>query len=152
MRKQFDEVQEITWYYNKSTPEYANKNNFYIYIGTKKDSLPWLRLKIQYAATDWLFIDKYIFKVDDKTFEINPVDSIVIRDNNADGIWEVYDDEFNKKNYDLVKAIISSKKAIVRHQGNRKYADRVITTAEKQGLKNVLDVYEALDGKIVFSD
>lgn len=150
MRKQFDEVQEITWYYNKSTPEYANKNNFYIYIGTKKDSLPWLRLKIQYAATDWLFIDKYIFKVDDKTFEINPVDSIVIRDNNADGIWEVYDDEFNKKNYDLVKAIISSKKAIVRHQGNRKYADRVITTAEKQGLKNVLDVYEALDGKISF--
>ncbi len=150
MRKQYDEVQEVTWYFDKSSPQYANVNSFYVYIGTKKDSLPGLRLKIQYTADDWIFINKYIFKVDNKTFEIDTGDFGVTRDNNGDGIWELYDVELSKENYDLIKAIISSKKTIIRHQGDEHYSDRVITSTEKQGLKNVLDAYEALGGKFDF--
>jgi hypothetical protein len=99
MRKQYDEVQEVTWYFDKSSPQYANVNCFYIYIGTKKESLPGLRLKIQYAADDWIFINNYIFKVDNKTFEIDAGDFGVTRDNNGDGIWELYDVELSKENY-----------------------------------------------------
>jgi len=150
MRKSYDEVQEITWYYDKSSAQYVNQNNFYIYIGTKKDGSAWLRLKIQYAAANWIFINQYIFKVDEKTFEINAGEFGVERDNNGGGIWEVYDIDLNKDNYEMVKAIISSKKTIIRHQGDEHYADRVITAKEKQGLQNVLDTYEALGGKLSF--
>jgi hypothetical protein len=50
----------------------------------------------------------------------------------------------------MVKAIISSKKTVIRHQGNDHYADRVITAKEKQGLQDVLDVFEAFGGNLFF--
>lgn len=150
MRKQYDEVQEITWYFDKNSPKYVNVNSLYLYMGSKRDSTPTLNLKIQYAADDWVFINKYIFKVDGKAYDIYTGDFGVTRDNNEGGIWELYDVELDQNNYEMIKAIISSKKTIIRHQGDEHYSDRVITSTEKQGLKNVLDAYEALGGKFVF--
>ncbi|TQR45649.1 hypothetical protein [Paenibacillus popilliae] len=33
MRKGVDEVKSITWYYDKTSPHYANENSFFLYIG-----------------------------------------------------------------------------------------------------------------------
>lgn len=146
MRKEYDEVREITWYYDKTTPEYANENNIFLYIGQDKNKNVWLRFKIQYAADNWLFIDKYIFKVDDKTYALTPSYDDIKRDNNVNGIWEVYDTD---PNLEMIQAIIESEKTILRHQNDRDnvYEDRTISKKEKTALRNVLDAYKALGGR-----
>ncbi len=52
--------------------------------------------------------------------------------------------EVNNKLYLIVKDIINSKTNKLRYEGKQYYSDRTITSAEKQGLKNVLDAYEGL--------
>ncbi|WP_161627154.1 hypothetical protein [Paenibacillus alvei] len=44
----------------------------------------------------------------------------------------------------MIRAIIKSKKTIIRHEGDTYYDDRTITKKEKAALQNVLDAYDAL--------
>ncbi|MFH1962664.1 MAG: hypothetical protein ABIJ30_07310 [bacterium] len=146
MRKEYDKIEEITWYYDKTTPRYDNRNNLHLFIGKTKDSLPWLYFRIRYSGDDWLFIEKYIIKVDDEKFEIIPSYGEVKRDNSAGKIWEWYTCAFRDKEH-IVRAIISSKRAVIRYKGSQYYKDRTVTKAEKIALQNVLDAYKALGGK-----
>jgi tetratricopeptide (TPR) repeat protein len=148
MRKKYDDVQEITWYYDKTSPRYTNYNNVAIYIGIKKDSSPWLRFRIQYTADDWLFINKYIFKIDDSTYEYTP-ENAVERDNSTT-VWEWSDESVESNIYKIITAVIQSKNCKIRCEGDQYYKDRIITKAEKQALQNVLDAYVVLGGKLDF--
>ncbi len=47
----------------------------------------------------------------------------------------------------MIKAIISSKQAIIRFEGKQYRNDKVITPIQKKALENVLDAYLALGGK-----
>ena len=41
MRVKVDDMNDITWYYDKTSPQYTNYNGFYAYIGIKEGSKPW---------------------------------------------------------------------------------------------------------------
>jgi hypothetical protein len=144
MRTKYDDIKGITWYQDKSTSNYTNVNNVYIYIGKEKTGGPWLRFRIQYAGEDWLFIEQYIFSVDGKNFEVIPTE--VERDNSTT-VWEWYDTGIETAPHELIHAIIQSKNAKVRYVGRQYHKDRTITASEKTAMKNVLDAYEALGGK-----
>lgn len=147
LRTKTDEVQDITWYFDNTSPKYSNYNAFYLYFAKDKDkSVHNLRLMIQYAGDDWVFVNKYIIKVDDQTFEITPEYGEVKTDNNGNGVWEYYDTPVVKKTLDIAKAIAASKKTIIRYQGDQHQFDRVVTDTEKQAITNVLDAYEAMGG------
>lgn len=147
LRKSTDEVEGITWYYDKSTTKYVNTNNAHLYIGVKEGEDPFLRFKIQYAADEWLFIEQYIFRSGNDKYTITPGFSGVDRDNDAGGIWEWYDATPSADDLDMIRKIIASDKAILRYSGQQYYDDRTITSAEKKAFKNILDAYEALGGK-----
>ena len=68
LNKKYDDMNEITWYEDKSSGGYTSK--FYAYIGKKENSAPWLRMYIRYYADDWLFIESYHIKVDGKSYTI----------------------------------------------------------------------------------
>ena len=70
MSEKYDEVEEITWYTDQTTSKFTNSNSFHLYFGQKKDEKPLLRFVIRYTGKDWLFIDNYTFKVDDKNVEV----------------------------------------------------------------------------------
>jgi len=150
LRTQFDDVKGITWYYDKSTPQYTNYNSFHIYIGTEKTKRPWLRFRIQYTADDWLFIQSYIIKTDNSTYTIETSYGQVETDNGSDGIWEWFDVKMDNTKYQIVKDIIDSKSVKLRYNGKQYYKDRHLTNSEKQGLRNVLNAYEALGGSLSF--
>lgn len=153
MRKQVDEVNDITWYYNKSTTQHVNVNSFHTYIGQKKDGELALKLRIQYAGDNWLFIYSYELKIDENKYDITPYhinsnyNTDVYKDNNT-GAWEWSDMGVDSKKMEIIKAIIESKKAIIRYEGKQYYYDRIITDSEKKALKNVLDAYKALGGSV----
>lgn len=141
-----DEITEVTWYRDKSSSEYVDENSFHIYFGKKDDSGPSLRLRIQYEDDNWLFIEKYIIKTDDDTYTIYTNYGDVNRDNGGGRIWEWLDIPVSENQYEMLKSIATSEKAIIRHEGDQYYDDRTLSNKEKEAIKNVLEAYEALDG------
>lgn len=150
LRTSKDEVKDITWMYDKSSPKYNDINSFHVYMGQKGESKPWLRLRIQYKSDDWLFIEKYLIKTDKNSYTID-ADREMERDNGYGGIWEWYDTEVTQDNYKIIKDIIDSKNVVLRSEGKQYYKDRKISAIERQGLKNILDAYEALGGNLNFN-
>jgi hypothetical protein len=151
MNKKYDDVNEITWYRDKTSPTYVNYNGFYSYIGQSSGSKPWLRLAIQYAADDWLFIESYIIKVDGRTYTISENSyGEIKKDNGSGGIWEWLDREVGSSEYEIIKAVANGKEVKIRFSGKDYHKDKIITQQQKTALKNILDAYEALGGDMNF--
>jgi len=146
MNKKYDDVNEITWYRDKTSPAYVNYNGFYAYIGQSNGSKPWLRLAIQYAADDWLFIESYTIKVDGKTYTISENSYGEIKTDNGGGIWEWLDRQVGSSEYEIIKAVANGKDVKIRFVGKDYHKDKAITEQQKTALRNVLDAYEALSG------
>lgn len=149
LNKRYDDINEITWYEDKSSGGY--KSRIYAYIGKNENSNPWLRFYIRYYADDWLFIKNYKFKIDDETVTIKEREYGEIKTNNSGGsIWETLDRKVDKETFNLLVAISNSKSAKIRHNGKDYYKDRTISSSEKRAIKKVLDAYEALGGDMNF--
>lgn len=149
MRKNYDDMKEITWYQDKTSPRYSNYNGFYGYFGKSNTGSPFLRLKIQYAADDWLFIEKYIIKVDGVTYEIvEEKYGEIETDNGSGGIWEWLDRSVGKKELEIMKAVANGKQVKIRFIGKQYYKDKTITSTQKRALRNVLDAFEAMGGTV----
>jgi hypothetical protein len=147
MRKTYDDVEGISWYRDRNSPRYNNYNGFFAYFGKRDESSPWLRLRIQYAADDWLFIEKYIIKVDGVTYTINEAKYGEIEtDNGSGGIWEWLDRSVSYKEMEIIKAVANGKSVKIRFIGKQYRKDKTITSRQKLALRNVLNAYEALGG------
>lgn len=140
-RKQRDDIEKTTWYYDPSSPRYQNQNAFYLYIGKNDTGDSWMRLRIQYAASNWLFVESVTIVADDFRYDSG---AVRFERGNRDTIWEWYDGPFRETELVLIDRIIHSKKAVIRFVGRQYHMDRIITAAEKQALRNTLDGYNAL--------
>lgn len=149
LSKDVDEVSGITFYQHKTSTKYINTNDFYTYIAISEGSDPWLRLKIQYAADDWLFIESVIVKVDDETFTLTEKEYGEFKtDHSAGKIWEWLDREVNGSELEMLKAIADAKKVIVRYNGRDYYKDKTLSAKQITAVKEVLTAFEALGGKL----
>jgi len=144
MIKNYDKIEEITWYKDQSSPYYNNYNSFYIYIGKKETGAPWLRWRVTYAAESWLFVRSFLIKYDGLRYEKE--DPEFKRDNNGEGIWEWFDDSPSESEIEMLKEVANSKNATIRFNGDQHYNDRQITASQKQAILNVFDAYSALGG------
>ncbi|MDQ8196368.1 hypothetical protein QEH59_18200 [Coraliomargarita sp. SDUM461004] len=147
LSKSTDEMREIDWFYDKSTPRTNNTRNVHAYIGKKGDYV-WLRFKMSYNADDWLFVDSVAFKVDGEDFSLNyGLFDDWDRDNAGGGIWEWKDVNMDRRTWDLVRKIADSNKTMMRYNGRQYYSDREVTREEKQAMKNIILAYEAMGGE-----
>ncbi len=145
MRVKVDDMNEITWYFDKTSPQFVNYNGFFIYVGLGTDRKPFLKLSIQYAADDWLFIDKYIIKVDEKLYTISENSYGEIKtDNGNGGIWEWLSRDVGESELEIIKAVANGTNVKIRFEGKRYYKDKMITEEQKLALKNILSFYESL--------
>jgi hypothetical protein len=149
MRKKYDKIEGITWYSDRTSPRYLNFNNIQIYIGKRDSGYTWLVLRIQYTASDWLFIEKYKIHADGKNFEINPPQFNGVKTDHSGGkIWEWYEITKIKDYIPMLKAVAKAKSATIRHIGKDYWRDRAISIAEKRAIRNVFDAFEVLGGKL----
>lgn len=149
MRTKYDDINEITWYRDKTSPQYTNYNGFFGYFGKTKTGMPSLRLRIQYAADDWLFIDNYVIKVDGITYTIEEQNYGEIEtDNGSGGIWEWLDRAVSENELQIMRAVANGKDVKIRFNGKQYKKDKTINSTQKAALRNVLDAFEALGGKI----
>ena len=150
VRKSYDDMAEITWYNAYSTKK-SYKSRIYAYIGVRDNGRPWLRLVIRYYGDDWLFIESYQIKVDGKSYIIEENErNEISRDNSGGSVWETLDRNVDAQSIKIISALIYGESAKMRYRGSGGIKDRVITSSEKQGLKDVLDAYEALGGDMDF--
>lgn len=148
MKIRKDKVEGITWYtpyksltWHKYIKSYGGTEApLSLYIG--KRSTPWLRMKLYYESSDWLFVKKAIAFVDgaklDLTYETFE------RDNSGGDIWEWSDVSPTDWDLTVIERIINSKEAIIRFYGNQYYNDRVIKKRHKQALQEALDAFKLL--------
>ncbi len=146
MRRSYDSMEGIAWYQDVSSPIYNNQNGFFLYFGVSdKNKTPSnLRFKIQYHADKWLFIESYEIKADNQKFD----KSCYIERDHSTTIWEWSDTEASSYDLNMIKAVISSKKAIIRFNGKQYRNDKLITPIQKKALENVLTAFSALGGKL----
>lgn len=143
LNKNTDKIEGIDWFRDKASPAYNNQNGLFVYFGRKGSGNPWLRLRVQYFGDDWLFIDSFVVVADGQRFEREKVK--FERDNDV-SVWEWYDGNVSYADMRMIKAVISSKEAVIRLQGRQYHKDKVITASQKLALQNVLDAYHLIGG------
>jgi flagellar biosynthesis GTPase FlhF len=144
-RRKRDDMRGITWYTHRSSPEYLNsRSDIHLYVGKTDGGSANPRFRIQYKADSWLFIRSYLIKADNHTFTLAPGTFEIERDNGYGGIWEWYDIPATPREFEILRAIATSKSAVIRHQGQQYHRDRTITDREKQAIREMLIVHDNL--------
>ena len=140
MPGRYDEVSEATVYRHAGSPETVDGGNeLYAYCITQKGKAPALRLRIQYVADEWLFINKFTLKIDDETSVLEARD--MKRDNGNFLIWEWYDEAATPE---FIKKLATSNRVVLRSHGSEYTKDRELTPGEQMRLLEVLAGYEIL--------
>ncbi len=141
-----DKFQGCTFYFDKGSPKFDNQNGIFLYFAINKDGKAEnLRLKIQYFANDWLFVQKVVFLIDGETFEYAP--GTWKRDNNTD-IWEYNDSRVDAYSAQIITKLVNSKDAQMRFEGQQYYKDKQITKSQILAMRRVLEIYQSISGAI----
>lgn len=135
-----------TWHTPKNAPNYVNYNAFYPYFMSsgKYNLASNLRIRFQYAADGWLFIEKLQFSIDGSAYEYSLLN--VKRDNNST-IWEWSDDSVDNNIYDILEKIASSKETKMKIIGSDYHKIKTISNQQKVDIKRTLEYYEAMSGE-----
>lgn len=143
LRKNTDEIKGVTWISHKSEPVLDNFMS--LYFGTKNGSASAhpLRMKFNYYADSWLFVQGVTIKADDQVFNLDKMD--FERDNGSGSIWEWSDSKV--EDMAMLNKIIAAKKVVIRYDGRQYYHDFVLPEAQKNAMKEILLAWNRYGGK-----
>lgn len=137
-----DEVSGITSYTHVDSPKSVNeRSELYAYVLGTKEGKPTLRLRIQYVAKDWLFIESFLIKAGEKSFTLAAPD--MERDNGATRIWEWYDAPVTAAELAMLETMTRGT-VTLRQQGDKYKSDRELSRDEQSRLQTVLDAFRIL--------
>lgn len=142
LKKNHDDVSDITWYQNPYFTHHNNSNLTSIYIGKRETSL-WLRLMMSYYGDSWIFFENAFLSYDGNTIEV-PFNKYNDKktDNNSE-TWEWIDVQVNSELHDFLKEMVKGKDIKMRLSG--KYTKtRKLGSSEVNGIKDVLLAYDVL--------
>ena len=142
LRKKYDDINHITWYYNPYFTHYTNTNYTSIYIGQSESSL-WLRLMMSYEGDDWIFFESAYLSYDGNTYYV-PFDKYREKETENDTrVWEWIDVSVNDELLSFLKKMVNGKSVKMRLTG--KYSKtRNLSSIEIKAIKDVLLAYDVL--------
>jgi hypothetical protein len=143
LRKNTDEIKGVTWISHKSQPVLDNYMS--LYFGTKNGSASVypLRMKFNYYADSWLFVQSVTIKADDQVFNLDKLD--FERDNGSGSIWEWSDSPV--EDMVMLNKIIAAKKVVIRYDGRQYYHDFVLPETQKNAMKEIVLAWHRYGGK-----
>jgi hypothetical protein len=143
--KDYDKVENITWYKPQAYPYYANSRSYVLpYIGVDSYGNAWLRLVFHYTGDSWIFFKKITVSVDVQNY-VKDFDYFeVSRDNGSGDVWEYVDISPSGTDINMLRAIAASKETIVRFQGDDYHYDLTVKSSDKSAIISVLDAYSLL--------
>lgn len=140
LKKNCDEFKAACFYQDRRSPSSIGYNGFFLYLVEQGDSY-FLRLKMQYVAEDWLFVDNVKLNIDGDIVDFYSGD--FERDNNQ-RIYEYKDIRVSAGDISTLRKVANSKSTVARYEGRQFYKDKTVTMKQKSALKKMLDVYESL--------
>jgi len=143
LRKNTDEIKGVTWVSHKSQPVLDNYMS--LYFGTKNGSASIypLRMKFNYYADSWLFVQSVTIKADEQVFNLDKMD--FERDNGSGSIWEWSDSAV--EDMAMLNKIIAAKKVVIRYDGRQYYHDFILPEAQKNAMKEIVLAWHRYGGK-----
>ena len=144
LKKEYDDVSGITWYYNPYFTHYDNVNRTSLYIG-QNQTKTWLRLKMSYEGEDWVFFERAYLSYDGETKEIffNEYDDKKTDNGYGGRVWEWIDVSVDDSMLAYLENMVKGKSLKMRL--SCKYSNtHNITGNEKKALEAVLLAYDVL--------
>lgn len=146
LRREEDRVEGVTWYKHPNQPKYLNsRSTAYLYIG-KRGAVgrPWLRMKVQYASSDWLFVKRVTAWHDGIKEPL--ISGNFERDNNST-IWEWMDVSPDDYQVAILRSLANAEEAILRFEGRQYRKDVNLSAGDKKAIREVLRAYEVMQSK-----
>jgi hypothetical protein len=142
--KSHDKIEGVTWYQHRNQPRFTNsRSTVYLYIGERGGSR-WLRMKVQYAASSWLFVREVVAYADGATETL--ADGNFERGSKST-IWEWSDVSPTASQLRTLERLGSSREAILRFKSKSGYVDKTLSTADKRALLETLRAAELLGAR-----
>lgn len=143
LKKKYDDVSGITWYYNPYYTHYTNSNHTSIYMGKETVGKPWLRLLMSYYGDDWIFFDRAFLSYDGNTKEIFFNEYRDKKTENSTSCWEWIDVSVDESVLSFLKEMVNGKSVKMRLTG--KYSKtHTLNQTEIKAIKDVLLGYDVL--------
>ena len=143
LKKRYDDVSGITWYYNPYYTHYTNSNHTSIYMGKESNGKPWLRLLMSYYGDSWIFFDRAYLSYDGTTKEIHFDEYRDKKTENDTDCWEWIDVRVDESILSFLKEMVNGKSVKMRLTG--KYSKtRELNSTEIKAIKDVLLGYDVL--------
>ncbi len=148
MKKERDDVEDITFYMTKAQPQYINSRCYvlpYLSVSDSYPKSPYLRMQYVYAGRDWVFFEKVIIVTDKNKY----TKTFSYFDTNHETSWggnlyEYVDTLSGSSDINMLKDMAKSKNVTVRFQGDSNRYDMTMSQADKNGIQDVVDLYEAM--------
>ena len=142
LKKEFDDVSGITWYYNPYFTHYNNRNLCSLYIGRQENNV-WLRLKMSYHGESWIFFDSAYLSYEGNTYNIAFNEYEDKKSDSNTETWEWIDVSVNGALLQFLQNAVKTGNIKMRLSG--KYSKtRNLSKNEVKGLKDVLLAYDVL--------
>ena len=147
--KYYDKIKKTYVLKEKTSPKTIKQNAFYVYINENNGENPDLFLTINYAACDWLYIQRYIIYTKHQKFIINKRYFEEIKLNKDNGMkWESFDRKVDKNELKILQTILKSEKVRIRFEGREFSDERNITPVEKRSIQRILNAYQLMGGQL----
>jgi hypothetical protein len=141
--KRTDEIKGVTWVSHKAVPVLDNYMSLYFGVKDGSAAAYPLRMKFNYYADSWLFVQSVTIKADEQVFDLGKIN--FDRDNAAGSIWEWSDSPVD--DMAMLNKILSAKKVIIRYDGRQYYHDFVLSESQKTAMKETLLAWQRYGGK-----
>ena len=143
----YDKVEGITWYMHKNMPEYIDERCYIIpYLGVRGEDA-WICIRYNYTESDWIFWESLTIVADGQKYTEYVGSFNTVRDNDGGVVWEWYDKVLNvnvpmeNATIQMMETIANSTETIIRFQGDDYSYDLTVTDADKQMIRDALELY-----------
>ena len=149
LKKEYDDVSNVTWYYNPYFTHFNNRFLTSIYIG-KRNNYVWLRLKMSFCGETFLSINEAYLSYGGNTQRIY-FDTYKDRKTDCDLLssnpwWEWFDVPVSEDLLEYLRGCANAKSVKMRFVGDKYTRTRTLSTNEMKALKDVLLAYDVLRG------
>jgi hypothetical protein len=134
--RSLDEKGQIVWRDDR-IPTIPDTSVCFLYIGTKQNGDPWLRLQVRHASYKGLLMSRIKFSKGEVSAEIDAPADMVQNGNNGIIAWEWYDAPPSEGDLEIIRKIIAEPGVKLTVIGRERTVERELTETERLAMANV---------------
>ncbi|MFP5383059.1 MAG: hypothetical protein ACLGHG_03210 [Gammaproteobacteria bacterium] len=142
MVRHTDDAQGVTYYRHRKAPEYLNARSALVpYVVVDRAGRVHLVMRNVYVARRALALESYTVVADDRVFEFRETFQ---QGSDAVSSWEWAEGAVTVGQREMLEAVSSAARAVIRYRGSAGTEERTIPPAEGKLIRDVLTAFDAL--------